>query len=252
MKEKISQYLKQIQIEKDIKILLASEAGSRAWGFPSPDSDYDVRFIYVHKRNWYLSINEKKDTIEKMYNENEFDISGWDLKKSLNLLLKSNAPLLEIIQSPIFYMNDQDFVSKFIGLANMSYSKIAVMHHYLSMAKKTYSEINKNESIKLKKLFYSLRTAAVCKWIEDREEIPPTAFQTLIQKLDLDNHLKERINELIELKSNKDENYLHPQENEINHFIESCIIKAESIAAYLPVSKGNIEDFNSLFIESII
>ena len=98
MKEKIKQYLKEIEQRKNIKILFACETGSRAWGFPSPDSDFDIRLIYRHKKSWYLSLNEKKDTIELMADNNELDLSGWDLKKSLTLLSKSNPPLLEKIQ----------------------------------------------------------------------------------------------------------------------------------------------------------
>ncbi|MBK7223959.1 MAG: nucleotidyltransferase domain-containing protein [Saprospiraceae bacterium] len=110
MNKKILEYLKKIQIEKEIDILLACETGSRAWGFPSPDSDYDVRFIYKHKINWYLSLKQQKDTIEVMYESNEIDLSGWDIKKSLNLLWKSNPPLLERIQSPIIYVSNKEFL----------------------------------------------------------------------------------------------------------------------------------------------
>jgi len=83
MKKKIKKYLEQIEEEKEIKILLACETGSRAWGFPSPDSDYDIRIIYVHRNNWYLSVNEQKDTIDIMLENNDLDISGWELKSHL-------------------------------------------------------------------------------------------------------------------------------------------------------------------------
>ena len=107
MTEKINQYLDKIEIEKKVKILLACETGSRAWGFPSPDSDFDIRIIYVHKKDWYLSLNERKDSIELMFENNDIDITGWDLRKSLRLLHKSNPPLLERIQSPInLYMEN--------------------------------------------------------------------------------------------------------------------------------------------------
>ena len=96
MKEKIQQYLQEIESQKSIKILLACETGSRAWGFPSPDSDYDIRLIYMHDKDWYLSLNEKKDTIELMLEDNNLDISGWDLRKSLRLLWKSNSALLAV------------------------------------------------------------------------------------------------------------------------------------------------------------
>src|SRR5690606_32395753 len=112
MSEKIIQYLDKIENEKQIKILLACETGSRAWGFPSPDSDFDIRIIYVHKKDWYLSLSEKKDSIELMFENNDIDISGWDLRKSLRLLQKSNPPLLERIQSPIVYKSDNTFLAE--------------------------------------------------------------------------------------------------------------------------------------------
>lgn len=251
MKDKIIQYLQQVQDEKEIKILLACETGSRAWGFPSPDSDYDVRFIYRHEKNWYLSLNEKKDTIEKMFENNEFDLSGWDLKKSLNLMWKSNPPLLERIQSPIIYISDDNFLTDIIGLAKSTYSKIATMHHYLSMSKKMYSEVKDNSTVKLKKLFYALRTAIACKWIIEREEIPPIVFQKMLKELDIDENVRHRIYELIDLKATKNEDYLHTEEIAINNLIENCILYAENVANSLPASKGKIEDLNSFFIKNL-
>lgn len=251
MKDKIIQYLQQVQNEKNIEILLACETGSRAWGFPSPDSDFDVRFIYRHKKDWYLSLNEQKDTIEKMYENNEFDLSGWDLKKSLNLLWKSNPPLLERIQSPIIYISDTEFLNGINELAKNSYSKIATMHHYLSMSKKMFSEVKDNPNVKLKKLFYALRTSIACKWIIERKEIPPIVFQKMLKELDIEENTKQRIFELIDLKATKNEDYFHNEEIEINNFIENCIQEAEKVANSLPASRGEIEDFNSFFIKNL-
>ncbi|MCU0351608.1 MAG: nucleotidyltransferase domain-containing protein [Flavobacterium sp.] len=251
MKNKIIEYLRQIESEKEIKILLACETGSRAWGFPSPDSDYDIRFIYKHELNWYLSLNDKKDTIERMYENNDFDLSGWDLKKSLNLLWKSNPPLLERIQSPIVYISDSAFLSEINDLAQSTYSKIATMHHYLSMSKKMYSEVKDNPTIKLKKLFYALRTSIACKWIIEREEIPPIVFQKMLEELDIEDSVRQKIYELIDLKSTKNEDYLHLKEIEINRFIEKCIQNAERAANSLPANKGKVEDLDSFFIKNL-
>jgi len=110
MTEKIKKYLTEIEQERNIKILWACETGSRAWGFPSTDSDYDIRIIYVHNTDWYLNLTEEKDSIELMLENNDIDISGWELKKSLNLLRKSNAAMLERIQSPIVYKKDDEFI----------------------------------------------------------------------------------------------------------------------------------------------
>ena len=251
MKEKIVQYLKQLEAEKQIEILLACETGSRAWGFPSPDSDYDVRFIYKHQSDWYLSLCERKDTIERMFENNEFDLSGWDLRKSLKLLWKSNPSLFERIQSPIIYIANDDFLSGITALAATTYSKIATMHHYLSMSKRMYFEVKESKNVKLKKLFYALRTATACKWIEEKADIPPIVFQTMLEKLDIDNSLRNKILSLIELKSTKNENYVHHQEDDINTFIENCIAQATKISNSLPPAKGKIEALDTFFIQQV-
>lgn len=227
MKKKIQKYLEQIEKEKEIKILLACETGSRAWGFHSPDSDYDIRIVYIHRNNWYLSVNEQKDTIEMMLENNDLDISGWELKKSLGLLRKSNPPLLERIQSPIIYKEDEEFAYDILNTAKSCYSKIATIHHYLSMAKKIKEEISMEKEFKLKKFFYALRTATVCKWIIEKEEIPPIEFPKVLSNLNIDNKVVGRIKELIELKSTKSESYFHSGENDLMMFMEDCIKMAE-------------------------
>lgn len=251
MQEKIINYLKKLEKEKGIHILLACETGSRAWGFPSPDSDYDVRIIYKHHKDWYLSLSEEKDTIDLMLDNNEIDISGWDLRKCLRLLWKSNPPLLERIQSPIIYMVDNEFLKDFTTLAEASYSRIATIHHYLSMAKKSYFEIEGDEAFKLKKFFYALRAAIACKWIIERTEIPPIVFPEMLEKLDIPPMLKVRIYELIKLKETISESYLHSSENELIEFMRACIERAEKEANLLPSSTLNMEEFNLFFLNSL-
>ena len=104
MTEKILEKIKEVEERRNVEILLAVESGSRAWGFASPDSDYDIRFIYRHEKDWYLSPWEKDETIEFM-TEDDLDGSGWDLKKTFHLLLKSNAALLSWFYSPIVFTN---------------------------------------------------------------------------------------------------------------------------------------------------
>jgi len=251
MTEKISQYLHDIEEEKAIKILLACEAGSRAWGFPSIDSDYDIRMIYVHKKDWYLSLSEKKDTIERMFENNDIDITGWDLRKSLRLLRKSNPPLLERIQSSILYKYDKDFLNEINELAITQYSRLAAIHHYFNMAKKFLKELKEEETYKLKKFFYALRSAIACKWILERSEIPPLEFQKMMNGLSLENSLLERINELIKLKATVNESYLHKGEDELINFIETCIHSADERRNSLPSSNGKMEAVNSFFVKTI-
>ena len=251
MKEQIKKHLTQIEQEKEIKILLACETGSRAWGFPSPDSDYDIRMIYVHPTDWYLSLTEKKDTIERMLEDNELDITGWDLRKTLRLLWKSNPPLLERIQSPILYQHDEAFTREINGLAKNCYSRIATMHHYLSMARKCNEEVVSEEKFKLKKFFYALRTATVCKWILEKKEIPPIEFAKLLDGLAIEQHLADRIKELIALKATVGEAYLHQGEADLLNFIQDCIAAAEENAQGLPSARGEKGDVDRFFRKTL-
>lgn len=251
MEEKVREYIDQLEKSFGIRILLVCEAGSRAWGFPSPDSDYDIRFIYKHEKNWYLGLTEERDTIELMSENNNLDFSGWDLRKSLRLLWKSNPPLLEWIHSPVVYKADAEFLEGINIIANQTYSRISNIHHYLSMARNSLSEIENSGTVKLKKLFYALRASVACKWILERDAIPPVAFPKMIDKLDIDDHLKNRIHELIILKSTSCESYLHHQEEELAAFMNECLEKAQRESGSLPSSKGNMKDLNAFFIKTL-
>lgn len=251
MEQKIKEYLNNLEKEKDIEILLACETGSRAWGFPSPDSDYDVRLIYKHKKNWYLSLMEEKDTIECFYENNDIDISGWDLRKSLRLLWKSNPPLLEWLQSPIIYKVDNDFARGIISIAEQSYSKIATIHHYLSMAKKIFEEISDQQEYKLKKFFYALRASVACMWILEKEKMPPIEFKKMLAGLNLEKQLTKRIDELIEIKAIISEAYLHSGEVMLLEFMKNCIESAEMQSHQLAASKAKMSEFNSFFIKTL-
>lgn len=251
MTEKIISYLTNLEKEHGIEILLACETGSRAWGFPSPDSDYDVRIIYRHQRDWYLSLDERKDTIEIMLENNDIDITGWDLRKSLQLLRKSNVALLERIQSPIIYKVDDVFLEGMNDVAQSCYSKIATMHHYLSMARKIVEEIEELEEYKLKKFFYALRASVACLWIVERTEIPPIEFPKMIHGLTFDESLKFRIFELIEVKSKINEGYLHSGEKELFEFMHSCLEKAQKEFNSLTSGKPDLDAMNSFFISQL-
>ena len=246
MQQKILEFIEKTEREKGIKVLLACETGSRAWGFPSPDSDYDIRLLYVHPRDWYLSVNNPTDAIDIMAENNELDLSGWELKKSLILLKKSNAALLERIQSPIVYRADAEFVQDFKEAAQACYSKIATMHHYLSMAKKMRTEIGDAEQFKLKKFFYTLRAATVCRYITERDTMPPIEFAKVYRAPDLPAAIVRRTEELIALKAERSEAYLHSAEPLVLRFIDECIAKAEAAKDSLPAGRCRTEHLNRL------
>lgn len=238
----IFETLDKTERENNIKILHAVESGSRAWGFASPDSDYDIRFIYKNPADFYLQLWDKPDTIEFM-TEQDLDGSGWDLAKALRLLAKSNAPLIEWLNSPIVYHSDTHFMDQMRSLAAECFSPIATMHHYLGTTK-TFLESCSLENIKLKSLFYGLRTVLAAKWIVVNNSFPPVAFKDLLPIAPPD--VTELINELVEIKAAKDEKYLHPEEKLITKFLtetfEFNVAHSQKLAPGKKINQ-QLEDF---------
>ena len=155
MKDTIQKELAQIEQTQNVRILLAVESGSRAWGFASPDSDYDVRFIYVRPKDAYLRLQKHRDVIELPIND-ALDINGWDLTKTLRLLHKSNPTLFEWGASPIVYL-ETDFAARFKSVMGRYFSSKRGLYHYIHMAAGNYREYIKGDMIKAKKYFYVLR-----------------------------------------------------------------------------------------------
>ena len=238
MIEKINNKLKEIAIEKQVEVLFACESGSRAWGFASPDSDYDIRFIYKNKPEYYLSLWEKPDVIEFM-TADDLDGSGWDIAKALKLLAKSNAPLIEWLFSPIIYQQNDAFLKQMQVFANDCFSPIASLHHYLGTTK-NFMEICEQENVKLKSYFYALRTALAGKWIIENNSIPPVDF---IEMLPISpENIQEKIRELLFIKANQDEKYLHPKETLItNYLIETIKFNQEKASSLSSGKKVNKE-----------
>ncbi|MHC5215746.1 nucleotidyltransferase domain-containing protein [Enterococcus sp. LJL128] len=218
MKNKIIQELKRIEKQENIRILYAVESGSRAWGFPSTDSDYDVRFIYTRPKSWYLQLQKTRDTLEYPISE-LLDISGWDLDKSLLLLQKSNPSLIEWLASPIVYYKDSLFHTELLELMKASIQSKGLIYHYLHMAKGNYRDYLQGETVKIKKYFYVLRPLLACRWIEAHQTAPPVLFQELLQQEGLSAELVQQIERLLIKKRAGNELGLEPQIKEINQFI---------------------------------
>lgn len=239
----IKEKLSDIEKEHKVRILYACESGSRAWGFPSPNSDYDVRFIYAHDLDWHLSLGNKKDTIDLPIND-ELDIGGWEIKKVLGLLWKSNAPLIEWIQSPIVYKSEEAFHSEVLKLSYSYFSPIASMHHYLSMSKK-YNDACSGSEVKLKKYFYALRTTIASSWIRERGSMPHIEMSEMFSVVP--EKVKHKINEMIKIKAGQSESYLHPKEPLISDFLASEIEKNEAVANDLTAAKGDFELLDNFY-----
>lgn len=214
--------LNALEKEENIKIIYACESGSRAWGFPSADSDHDVRFIYLRRTEWYLSIDEGRDVIEKDILK-QIDLSGWDLKKALKLFRKSNPPLFEWLGSPIVYLEKFSIANKLRTFLPEFYSPISCMHHYFHMAEGNYRQYLKGDRVWIKKYFYVLRPILACKWIEQNRGPIPTEFNILVDKIIQDEKLKKCINNLVFEKKEGNELYWGPKIPEISEFINNEI-----------------------------
>ena len=193
----IQNRLADIAAEEGVQILLAIESGSRAWGFHSPDSDYDVRFIYARPPEWHYALGKKRDVIERPIDD-ELDISGWELGKALTLALGSNAVVAEWLQSPIVYASDEAAVKALTDFASRVLSRKSVTWHYLSLLRRQQSRlIGPDGKTRIKRYFYILRPALALRWMRlQNAPMPPMDMAALRQGCDLDAQLSDMIDEL--------------------------------------------------------
>ena len=249
MEDIIIKKLREIEQSENIVILHAVESGSRAWGFASPDSDYDVRFIYVRPKDFYLRLDKTKDVIELPIND-ELDVSGWDLDKTLVLLQKSNPTLFEWFSSPIQYIKT-DFFDTIQPYLNDYFVCSKALHHYLSMAKTNYRGYLKDDMVIAKKYFYVLRPLLACKWIIDKKSPPPMLFSELVEA-ELDDAMRTFVDMLLDIKINSPEVKKIPKVKEINDYIEFGM---DSIDRYVnsmeSEQKGSWDRINQLFISEL-
>ncbi|MEX1376258.1 MAG: nucleotidyltransferase domain-containing protein [Eubacteriales bacterium] len=246
MNEIIKAKLYEIEKKHDIKILYAVESGSRGWGFASTDSDYDVRFVYIHKMEWYLSIERKRDVIELPIND-LLDINGWDIKKTLSLYQKSNPTLLEWFSSPIVYKEQTDFTDKLKKLLDKYFSSKTCIFHYLHMAEGNYREYLKGDKVRIKKYFYVLRPIMACMWVEKFGTQPPMLFEELMNSLDLDKDLISEIEMLLKRKRAGHEMDWEEQITVINKFLEDKIEYFEEYSKNLKSFQADAEELDKLF-----
>lgn len=194
--------LEKIEHDHQVRILFAVESGSRAWGFPSPDSDYDVRFVYAHRMDWYLSIEPGRDVIELPISD-ELDIAGWDIRKALGLMLKPNPVMFEWLSSPIRYRWDEVLCKKLDEFSRKPAHSSACLHHYLNLgARQNDLHLGDRDEVYLKKYFYVLRPALAIRWMRlHPQDVPPMNVQALVEDLALNEPVVDAIGDLIKRKS---------------------------------------------------
>lgn len=245
MKETILQKLFELEQSENIEILYACESGSRAWGFASPDSDYDVRFIYSRNTSHYLSISEMPDVVGLPVNE-VLDIGGWDLKKALKLFLKSNAPLYEWLQSPIVYYQDNAFANEMLSLMPAYFSLRSGGNHYLSMANNTLRDDLQNDQVKLKRYFYALRPALACQWIIQKQTVPPMEFDKL-RVLISDSEVQKSIDDLLVQKKHADEKAFITPVALLNEWLTRTLNYCREQMPQMPSEKKEADELNKVF-----
>lgn len=210
--------LKDIEEKENVKIIMAVESGSRAWGFASPDSDYDVRFVYVRTMQDYLRLEKTKDIIEWQLDD-VLDINGWDLKKALQLMYDSNPSIFEWCASPIVYKGSKAF-DELKEIRRAYYSRKKSLYHYWHMANNNYQAYLQGTEVKIKKYFYVIRPLLAAKWIIDTKTQPPMLFSELMAA-ELPVELMSTVKKLLEMKQNMPEMGLAPKIKVLDDFIDT-------------------------------
>jgi predicted nucleotidyltransferase len=227
----IEDRLDEAETEQHATIGWAIESGSRAWGFPSPDSDYDCRFLFVRREEDYLSPWQKRDVIETPL-EGDLDVNGWDIGKAIKLLLKGNAVVIEWLTSPIIYRGDPWLRDSLLDLAERFTDRDAIARHYLHLGdgqRRAYFADEKYVS--LKKLFYALRPAAALRWMREHpgSRIAPMHFPTLMAQCDAPEEVSAITRELIARKAETRELGFAPLPAAIRDFIDGEFALARTV-----------------------
>ncbi|PTT01662.1 nucleotidyltransferase domain-containing protein [Pedobacter sp. HMWF019] len=248
MKATILNKLALIEVEHDIKILFSCESGSRGWQFPSPDSDFDVRFIYVRPVNYYLSLSDRTDHLGFPINE-ELDIYGWDLRKVLFLTRKSNTTPFEWLQSPIVYKERDNFKEELWALSQDFFNCKTNAHHYLGIACGALESMLGGDEISIKKLFYVLRSLLSAKWCLDKGEIAPMTIGALMTLLPLP--LQIAVRDLIRFKATAAEGIKVKIEGVLKAYIEEEFSRCSIAANRLEKKQFDATLLDEFFIKKI-
>lgn len=246
--DEIMRRLQRTEQTEGVRIVLAIESGSRAWGFDSPNSDFDVRFIYVQPSHWYLAVDleERRDVIEYGITD-DIDLNGWDIRKALRLFWKSNPAFVEWIQSPISYIESGGFASGARKLLPTVYSNESGMYHYRSMAKSNYRGYLRAEMIPLKKYFYVLRPLLSVRWIERYQTTAPIEFDKLLHLIEERPILIAAIQSLLVKKRAGPEMGLSEPIQCIHDFIEEELTRLEKMNPQRTFREAVLPQLNALF-----
>ncbi len=248
MRDIILEKIKEIEEKENVRVIMAIESGSRAWGFESPDSDYDVRFVYVRQLEDYLRLEKVRDVIEWQLDD-VLDINGWDLKKALQLMHDSNPTIFEWCASPIVY-KDSAYFDKLKELRHSYFSCKKSLYHYWHMASNNYQNYLQGDQVKIKKYFYVIRPLLAAKWIIDKGTQPPMLFSELVEA-ELPGELKGIINKLLDMKQKMPEMGLASKIKELDEFIEAELEVVKKAADEAENTKNDWNLLDKYFIYAV-
>jgi uncharacterized protein len=248
MLEAIYNEIDRIENIHNVEVLYAVESGSRVWGFESPNSDYDVRFIYKRPLSWYLAVHERRDVIEMPLKDGVLDVTGWDLRKALYLLSKSNPPLLEWLSSPIVYQ-ERGAVATIRKFVCSYFNPQSTIYHYLHMAQGNYREYLRTDEVPLKKYFYVIRPLLACAWIAENQTFPPVRFDELTVKSS--DYPQVEVDTLLGLKKAAHELGTGPRVPTINRWIEKQLDIFAKVARTTPRPKFIMDDLDEVFLNAV-
>jgi predicted nucleotidyltransferase len=248
VRARIQATLRDIAQTHQVQILYACESGSRAWEFASPDSDFDVRFIYARPAAAYLELDSPRDVIERPLTD-DLDINGWDIFKALRLLRKGNPPLLEWLASPIIYL-ETPIVAQIRDLARQIHTAPAIFYHYRQMAHGNYHQhIEHQSTVLLKKYLYVLRPVIALCFLEEHQTFPPTSFLQALSQVTVPDPVRAEIAALLTAKQAASELGTGAAKPTLNAFLENHLARWENAPEHSAILQEITPRLNELLRE---
>ena len=151
--------------------LFVTISGAHLYGFPSPDSDVDLRGAYVLPLRAVLGLDAPEETITRQFERDgrEMDLVTHDVARFLALLLKKSGNVLEQIYSPLVVQGGEDFEELRV-LARGAITR-HVYHHYAGFARNKIQEFEAESPHRVKTLLYVFRVLLTGIWLLQTGEV---------------------------------------------------------------------------------
>jgi len=245
MREEILNSLTTLEAEQGIRVLYACESGSRAWGFASRDSDWDVRFFFVWPQREYLRVQLPADHIHRDL-PGDLDITGWDLRKALHHAAKSSASVLEWLGSPIVYFDREGIADEMRRLARGCFRVRPTVHHYLGLAKQLWAQAGEGGELNGKKCLYVMRATLCARWALTHGTPPPVAFAELVPLIG-DDALRDEVLQFVALKLEARESDALPVSGTLRSFLADTRAACEEEHVHLSATNAEMQPLDDFF-----